>query len=88
MQSKPTLCWKCENACGKCSWSDGTFTPVEGWKAKPTTVSVMNGVYGVRKVKSFIVEECPQFGDDTGQYNKRVKRNKWNSTPYLQEVTV
>jgi hypothetical protein len=35
-----------------------------------------------------MVEECPEFIDDTDQYNKRVKRNKWNSAPYLQEVTV
>lgn len=34
-QRKETLCWTCQNACGGCSWSK-SFTPVEGWDAKPT----------------------------------------------------
>lgn len=39
-----------------------------------------------RYTESYIVEECPLFEDDTDQYNKPVRRNKWNSAPYLQEV--
>lgn len=62
---KATLCWSCAKACGGCSWSDGSFTPVDGWKAKPTIVQVMNGVYGIRRVDSYIVEECPEYEEDT-----------------------
>lgn len=80
-----TLCWKCANACGKCSWSDGSFTPVPGWKAMKTRLRV-DGPN--RYTDSYIVEECQMFDDDTDQYNKSVKRNRWNSAPYLQEVTV
>ena len=84
--NKPaTLCWKCANACGKCSWSDGSFTPVEGWVAEPTKLHGYRGDGGV--IDSFRVIECPLYEDDTQQYNRKVKRNKWNSAPYLQEVT-
>lgn len=46
-QEHDTLCWGCEKASGRCSWSK-KFVPVEGWKAIPTT-------------KSFDVYECPEF---------------------------
>lgn len=84
-----TLCWKCANACGGCSWSDGSFTPVPGWKAKKMRLRVSDRKDDPnRYTESYIVEECPMFDDDTQQYNNPVKRNKWNSAPYLQEVTV
>jgi hypothetical protein len=87
--NKPaTLCWKCAKACGKCSWSNGTFEPVEGWKAERSLIMVRNHDRAVHEIESYFVEECPEFIDDTDQYNQRVKRNKWNSAPYLQEVTV
>ncbi len=87
--NKPaTLCWKCANACGKCSWSDGTFMPVSGWKAKKTRLRVSDRKDDPdRYTDSYHVIECPQFEDDTDEYNKPTKRNKWNSAPYLQEVT-
>ena len=52
-----TLCWQCEKAGGKCSWSKD-FTPVEGWKAVPTKVKAAE-----RKgyIDSFDVYECPEF---------------------------
>lgn len=78
-----TLCWSCAKACGKCSWSDRSFTPVPGWKAKKTRLRVDDPN---RYTDSYIVGECPLFEDDTQQYNKPTKRNKWNSAPYLQEV--
>lgn len=83
VRNKPqTLCWRCAKACGKCSWSDRSFTPVEGWVAEPTKLHGDGGV-----IDSFRVIECPLFEDDTQQYNRKVKRNRWNSAPYLQEVT-
>lgn len=67
---KETLCWRCEKACGDCSWSDGSFTPVEGWKARKTTLP-NNYIY----TDSYLVYECPLFVDDTHRYNKSPKRN-------------
>ena len=58
------LCWDCEKACGRCSWSKN-FTPVEGWKAKPTKmlISTTNGKGGLRKYYSdtYEIHECPEF---------------------------
>ena len=59
-----TLCWDCAKAYGKCSWSDGSFTPVDGWDAQlvyknapdyrsPATKEFLS--------TSYIVKRCPQF---------------------------
>ncbi len=53
---KTTLCWDCQNALCKCSWSR-EFKPVEGWTAIQTTI-------GRDRVKSFCVIECPEFRED------------------------
>lgn len=52
-----TICWSCKNCCGKCSWSNGTFTAVDGWDATPTEVNMSNGV--IRS--SYIVHKCPKY---------------------------
>ena len=52
-----SICWDCAKSCNRgCSWSDGSFTPVEGWTAIPD--QNRNGV------DSFLVKECPQFEQD------------------------
>ena len=85
--NKPlTLCWSCAKACGGCSWSDGTFTPVPGWTAEPTVLQGYKLKCGLAPMESYHVTACPLFEDDTDQYNKPTRRNKWNSAPYLQEV--
>ena len=73
-QDKPTLCWKCARACGGCSWSDGSFTPVTGWKAKPTIITMAG-----RIIKSYKVIKCPLFKDDTEQYRKAEIATVWKS---------
>lgn len=62
---RQTLCVYCEKACGKCSWSDGTFTPVEGWTAIRTP-HISGG--------SYFVIDCPLFADDTHKYNQPMYR--------------
>lgn len=51
-----TLCWKCKNAYGNCSWSK-RFKPVDGWAAVPTKVNA--GYKG--QMDSFLVTKCPEF---------------------------
>ena len=62
MQYAGTLCWECDNACGKCSWSK-RFVPVEGWTAKKTTLSL--GYFSdrrkVKKTTSYHVVKCPEY---------------------------
>lgn len=53
-----TLCWQCEKAGGNCSWSKN-FTPVEGWKAIPTKIKLLEREKGY--IDSFDVYECPEF---------------------------
>lgn len=45
--SKEQLCWHCEKATGGCSWSK-SFTPVEGWTAKPSG-------------NSYRIKACPEY---------------------------
>ena len=56
-----TLCWKCNKACGDCSWSEHkNNTPVPGWTAIPTKVKLNNNELG----DSYIVIACPEFEED------------------------
>ena len=57
-QKKSTLCWGCEKAGGKCSWSK-SFTPVDGWDAIPTKIQTRDNPNGY--IDSFRVIECPEF---------------------------
>ena len=76
------LCWYCDKAGGKCSWSRD-FTPVQGWKAKPTKVPAYTTGNGKKKKKiyldSFEVHECPEFEPlklkDEAELIKLIKRN-------------
>lgn len=59
------LCWFCEKACKKCSWSK-KFKPVEGWKAKPTkvyrhTIRYKDGTEKKVYQDSYDIRECPEF---------------------------
>ena len=65
-----TLCWKCANACGGCSWTERDkktgkvrFQPVEGWKAVAENLK-NNGGSGPKVIKSFRVIFCPMFRRD------------------------
>lgn len=59
MKQKQTICWKCARACGKCPWSDGSFTPVDGWSATPTKIKNDDVI-----TDSYIVKKCPLFISD------------------------
>lgn len=72
-----TLCWDCEKAQQKCSWSRH-FKPVKGWQAIPTRVNIggEKRVY----VNSFDVHECPEFEllkikNNKDEFIKLIKRN-------------
>ena len=55
-----TICWHCEKASGRCSWSR-SFTPVEGWEAIPTKHEEKLAGGCVREVRSYDVYSCPEF---------------------------
>lgn len=56
---RQTLCWECMKACGKCPWSDGSFTPVDGWTATPTKIKNDDVI-----TDSYLVKKCPLFISD------------------------
>lgn len=55
-----TLCFRCGNACGGCSWAD-RFVPVSGWTATPTRIWT-NCKIG--QVGSYCVSDCPESKED------------------------
>lgn len=76
-----TLCWSCQRACGGCPWTARDpkthavlFRPVEGWKAKKTTIRGASsrrqgrGVPGrtayYYDMDSYHVKECPLYVPD------------------------
>lgn len=58
------LCWQCEKACGRCSWSND-LTPVPGWKATPTKILSYTEQANRKRKKvyldSYDISECPEF---------------------------
>ncbi len=56
-----TLCWTCQNATGKCSWS-ARLEPVVGWKAK--AIKVKGDSHTKKVLDSFIVKKCPKYIKD------------------------
>lgn len=71
---RETLCWRCQKACGSCSWSH-EFKPVEGWTAtrKDILAPVDGGKRYRRYVESYIVHRCPEFVPDP----PREKKHPW-----------
>lgn len=53
---KGQLCWQCQRATGRCSWSS-SFKPIEGWRAKATKIKDGDGEI----VHSYRIMQCPQF---------------------------
>ena len=61
IESRPVqLCWTCQNAVGGCSWSNGSFTPIKGWTAEPTSYhySKCNCEQG------YAISACPEYIHD------------------------
>lgn len=52
--AKTQLCESCQKACGGCSWSDGTFTPVPGWEAVKSTIYA----------DGHFITKCPEYAED------------------------
>ena len=76
-----TICWRCANACGKCSWSGldekgkSLFKPVDGWDAEKITVRMWDGKNYVPRT-SYIVKHCPLFVDDSEKEDENVADHK------------
>ena len=58
VNEKNQLCWYCEKACGKCSWSKD-FTPVEGWDAEPATIRSREA--DAKIIETFYIKSCPEY---------------------------
>lgn len=56
---KGQLCWRCQRATGRCSWSR-SFEPIKGWKAKATKIKDGDG----GMIRSYRITKCPQFIHD------------------------
>lgn len=50
------LCWTCVKATGKCSWSDRSFTPVQGWTAAKVVRETKAG-----RVETYKITACPEY---------------------------
>ena len=61
LKEDQSLCWRCKNCFGGCSWSE-SFEPVEGWRAERTIIQHFNA-----ETPSFLVRDCPRFAVDDGE---------------------
>lgn len=54
---RDSLCWHCQKSGrSECSW-DREFKPVPGWKATPSKMRLVTGVY----TDTYQVYSCPEF---------------------------
>lgn len=83
MKMKTQLCWDCKNCrADKCSWHDGTYTPVPGWDAEPEVVrnryqSQDEAVY-FKDTDSFWIKGCPNFMPDRPIKTTKGIQDKFN----------
>lgn len=68
------LCFRCDNACGGCSWSKD-FTPVEGWTAEKTKIWI-----GRTTIDSYRITACPEFA---GKEPPRLPEKQDINVPYI-----
>ena len=61
LKEDQSLCWRCKNCFGGCSWSE-SFEPVEGWRTERTIIQHFNA-----ETPSFLVRDCPLFAVDDGE---------------------
>lgn len=78
-KKKETLCWTCQNACAKCSWSR-KFKKVKGWIAEKTIIKGnQDGL--VQRIPSYRVIKCPKYIPDSDCSSTRIVSNdevaKW-----------
>ena len=57
-QQNEQLCWSCQKACGRCSWSKN-LTPVKGWEATPVMVKDDEG-----NIRTYHITSCPEYIHD------------------------
>ena len=65
MQYNDTLCWKCRNATGNCSWSE-RLEPVKGWTAELAKKTA------TKPYDTYLVRKCPEFISDDQNQRKEV----------------
>ena len=82
------LCFNCQKACGKCSWSS-RFEPVPGWTAKKRMLKVGHGREGKRFVETYHITACPEHVPDKPRKSEpyevtdeqwAVMRGRWKRT--------
>lgn len=66
-----SICARCANCCGRCSWS-AMFVPVKGWDAEPTIINIS----GVRSITSFLVKSCPMFRSDATRHTRTIRTDR------------
>lgn len=69
-----TLCSKCSNACGKCTWS-AFGAPVDGWTAIKTVLNTQHN-RDPQQIDTFKVIECPKYIPDVERHTPDFRSDK------------
>ena len=69
--TKTNICFRCQNACGGCSWSEidpdtkkPRYEPVPGWTAKKVLLNVGYNCKKRRLIETYHITACPEFIPD------------------------
>lgn len=60
MKNKSQLCWNCKNCNDNCCWIR-ELKPVNGWKAKKTTIINRYKKNTIKETNSYQIMKCPDF---------------------------
>lgn len=70
-QSKANICFRCQKACGRCSWSGidpvtkkPRFEPVPGWTAKKVLLKSWSNHSKSKYIETYHITACPEFEPD------------------------
>lgn len=61
-QKQQSICWKCSNCYGGCSWSR-SYIPVDGWEAEQRNIEG-HDKKAEKILISYRVDSCPEFAED------------------------
>lgn len=77
--SNANLCFRCQKACGGCSWSEldpvtrkPRFEPVPGWTAKKILLNVGRSRKKRHIIETYHITACPEFVPDEERHVERV----------------
>ena len=93
--SKANICFNCQKACGKCSWTAVDpvtkkirFEPIPGWTAEKVKLLTGHSHYNAVVIDTYHITGCPEYLADEPRPNdfKEVTNEQWEAMCRLWRI--